>query len=69
MSEHTYKQIELTGTSAKSSDEAIRNAVRKASGTVREMRWFELTELRGEITGEEVAHWQATIKIGFRLED
>jgi len=68
MTEHVYKHIEVTGTSSTSSDDAIRNAVARAAGSVRHLRWFEVTELRGEIDGETVGHWQATIKIGFRLE-
>lgn len=69
MSEHVYKHIEVTGTSSKSSDEAVRNAIAKAAGSVRQLRWFEVTDLRGDIDGDTVAHWQATIKIGFRLEE
>ena len=69
MSEHVYKQIELTGSSPKSSDDAVRNAVAKASKTIRGMRWFEVTDTRGHIENDVVAHWQVTIKVGFTLED
>ncbi len=69
MSDHVYKKIEITGTSTKSSDEAIQNAIARAGETVSEMRWFELVELRGDIQDAKVVHWQATIKIGFRLRD
>jgi dodecin len=69
MDDHIYKKIEITGTSTKSSDEAIRNAVAKASESIRGMSWFEVTELRGDIRDGGVAHWQATVKIGFRLGD
>lgn len=69
MSEHTYKHIELTGSSTKSADEAIRNAIRKANATVRNMRWFVVTENRGYIENGEVAYWQVTVKVGFTLED
>lgn len=69
MSEHVYKHIEVTGTSAESSDDAVRNAIARAATSVRQLRWFEVTDLRGEIDGDRVTHWQATIKIGFRLED
>lgn len=68
MSDHVYKHIEVTGTSTESSDHAIRTAVSKAAESVRELRWFEVTDLRGEIDGDAVAHWQATIKIGFRID-
>lgn len=69
MSEHVYKHIEVTGTSSKSSDDAVRNAIARAATSVRQLRWFEVTDLRGEIDGDTVAHWQATIKIGFRLDE
>ena len=69
MSEHVYKVVELTGSSAESAEAAVRNAIRKAASTVRNMRWFEVIETRGHIEGAEVAHWQVTIKIGFTVED
>jgi flavin-binding protein dodecin len=69
MSEHVYKTIELVGSSAKSVEDAIRNAVAKAAQTVRQLRWFEVVETRGHIEGAKVAHWQVTLKIGFTLED
>lgn len=69
MSDHVYKHIEVTGSSTASSDEAIQTAIAKAGESVRGLRWFEVTELRGDITDNRVAHWQATVKIGFRLED
>lgn len=69
MDEHIYKKIELTGTSAKSSDDAVRNAIAKAAESIRVLRWFEVTELRGDIHEGQVAHWQATVKIGFRIDD
>jgi flavin-binding protein dodecin len=69
MSEHIYKQIELTGSSPVSSDDAVRKAIAKASKTVRDMRWFEITDTRGHIENNAVAHWQVTIKVGFTLEE
>lgn len=69
MAEHTYKHIELTGSSTKSSDEAIRNAIKKANETVRNMRWFVVTENRGYIENGEVAYWQVTVKVGFTLDE
>lgn len=69
MADHVYKHIEITGTSAKSSDEAIQNAIAKAAGSVHGLRWFEVTDLRGDIDDKQVAHWQATVKIGFRIDD
>lgn len=69
MTEHVYKTIELTGSSAKSSDDAVRCAIEKAGKSVRGMRWFAVTETRGHIDGDAVAHWQVTLKVGFTLED
>lgn len=69
MSDHIYKKIELTGTSTRSIEEAIQNAVAKAAKTVHSLRWFEMTELRGDIDGGKVAHWQATVKVGFTLDE
>jgi flavin-binding protein dodecin len=69
MSDHAYKKIEITGTSTESSDQAIRNAIAKAAKSVHALRWFEVSELRGDIENGDVAHWQATVKIGFRLDD
>ena len=68
MTEHTYKHIELTGSSAKSSDEAIRNAIAHAAKTVRNLHWFQVIETRGHIVDGKVAHWQVTLKAGFTLE-
>jgi flavin-binding protein dodecin len=69
MTEHVYKLLELTGSSSKSSDDAVQNAVAKASKTMRNMQWFQVMETRGHIEGGKVAHWQVTVKIGFTLED
>jgi dodecin len=69
MADHVYKVIELTGSSQTGMEEAIRNAIGRASQTVRNMRWFEVVETRGQIDSDRVAHWQVTLKIGFTLED
>ena len=68
MSDHVYKIIELAGSSESSMEDAIRNAVARAAKTVRNMRWFEVTDTRGHIEGEQIAHWQVTLKIGFTLD-
>jgi len=68
MSAHTYKLVELVGTSPNSSDEAIRDAISKAALTVKHMDWFEVVGTRGHIVDGQVAHYQVTIKVGFRLE-
>lgn len=69
MSDHTYKLIELTGSSTESSDQAIQNAINKASESVKNMHWFEVVETRGYIEAGGVKYWQVTIKVGFRIED
>ena len=68
MSDHVYKTIEITGTSPKGTEEAIRNAVAKASKSLHNLRWFQVVETRGEIEGNGVAHWQVTMKVGFTLD-
>lgn len=69
MTEHIYKKIEITGTSQSSIEDAIRNAIRRASKTIHALRWFEVVETRGDIVDGEVGHWQVTLKIGFTLQD
>lgn len=68
MTDHVYKALEITGTSSKSSDDAVRMAIARASASVRNMKWFQVIETRGDIARGEVAHWQVTIKVGFTLE-
>ena len=69
MSDHVYKTVELVGSSKISSDEAIRAAIVRASETVRQLRWFQVTDTRGHIEEGRIAHWQVTIKVGFTLEE
>ncbi len=69
MSERVYKKIELVGSSPDSLEDAIQTAVSRASKTIRNMRWFEVLETRGQIEGDKVAYWQVTVKIGFTVED
>jgi flavin-binding protein dodecin len=69
MNDNVYKKIEIVGTSTTSLEEAIQNAVDKASKTVRRMGWFETEEIRGSIKDGQVTQWQVTVKIGFTLED
>jgi len=69
MSNPVYKMIEITGTSEKSSDEAIQNGIARAAKTVRHMNWFEVIETRGRINADNVVQWQVTLKIGFALDD
>ena len=68
MSSHVYKLLELAGSSTTSSDDAVKSAIAKASETVRNIQWFEVTETRGHVKDGKVAHWQVTLKIGFTLE-
>jgi flavin-binding protein dodecin len=70
MTEHVYKSVEITGSSPAGLTEAIDRAIAKASETLRNLDWFELVAVRGQIGDDgKVAHYQATLKIGFRLED
>ena len=69
MSNHVYKTLELTGSTPDSPEDAVRNAIARAAKTVRLMRWFEVTDTRGQIEDNKIAHWQVTVKIGFTLED
>jgi len=68
MTEHVYKMVELTGSSRKGIEQAVQNAVSKAAKTVRNMRWFQVTETRGYIEKGKVAYWQVTLKIGFTVD-
>jgi flavin-binding protein dodecin len=69
MSANTYKLIELVGSSPVSSDDAVRNAISKASASLKNIDWFQVVETRGHIVGNKVAHFQVTLKVGFRIED
>ena len=69
MSEHVYKTVELVGSSTRGMEDAIRNAIARAGRTLRNLRWFQVVETRGEIAEGKVAHWQVTLKVGFTLDD
>ncbi len=68
MSDHTYKLVEVVGSSPESSDQAIRNAIAKASESLDHIGWFEVLETRGQVKDGEVAHFQVVLKVGFRLD-
>jgi flavin-binding protein dodecin len=68
MSDHVYKLVDLVGTSQTSSDDAIRNAIETAAKTIRRIDWFEVTETRGHVVDGKLAHFQVTLKVGFRIE-
>ena len=69
MANHIYKHIELTGTSTSGIEDAIQNAITRASKTVRSMRWMEVLETRGHIENGKVSQWQVTVKVGFTLDE
>ncbi|MFD3519010.1 dodecin [Streptomyces sp. NPDC058653] len=69
MSNHTYRVTEIYGTSETGVDEAIRNGIGRASKTLRELDWFEVTQVRGHIVDGRIEHYQVGLKVGFRLED
>ncbi|MCD2191427.1 dodecin [Actinomycetospora soli] len=69
MADNIYSKTEVVGTSEVSVDEAVKGAIRRASQTIREIGWFEVSEIRGHVENGEVAHFQVTVKIGFALED
>jgi flavin-binding protein dodecin len=69
MANHTYRVIEIVGTSPDGTDTAIRNGIERASETIRNIDWFEVIGTRGDIENGKVAHFQVTLKVGFRLED
>jgi flavin-binding protein dodecin len=69
MTDHTYRVTEIVGTSPASIDEAIRNGIGRAAQTLRNLDWFEATEIRGHIVDGAVGHFQVTMKVGFRLDD
>lgn len=68
MNDTVYKIIELTGTSSVSIEDAVNGAVARASKTLNNLRWFEVTDTRGDVEGGKVKHWQVTVKIGFHVE-
>lgn len=69
MTDHTYKLVELVGSSPNGIEAAIENAVARAGRTVRNLRWFEVVQVRGHIEDGKVAHYQVTLKVGFTMED
>ncbi|MDH6141910.1 flavin-binding protein dodecin [Kitasatospora sp. GP30] len=69
MTEHTYRVTEIVGSSHEGTDAAIRNALARASQTLRNIDWFEVTQVRGNVAQGAIEHYQVTVKVGFRLED
>ena len=69
MTDHTYRVTEIVGTSTESVEQAIRNGIARANQTLRNLDWFETTEIRGHLADGEIKHFQVTLKVGFRLDD
>ena len=69
MTNHVYKLVELVGSSTTGIDDAVRNAIETAALTIRNIDWFEVVETRGHVQDGKVAHFQVTLKVGFRIED
>jgi len=69
MGDHVYKSTELTGSSSESIDDAVRTAIERASKTVRDIRWFEVLDVRGHVKDGRIGHWQVTVKVGFTLDE
>ncbi|MGH8785716.1 MAG: dodecin [Cupriavidus necator] len=67
MSNHTYKLVEIVGSSPDGCDQAIQSAIDKAGETIKNIDWFEVVETRGHITNGKIAHYQVTLKVGFRV--
>ncbi len=68
MSDHIYKKIELVGSSPNGIEDAVNNAITRADKTIRNMRWFEVAEVRGHLENNKDADWQVTVKVGFTLD-
>lgn len=66
---HVYKKVEVVGSSRKSIDDAIENAILETSKNVRNVEWFEVTETRGHVEDGKVGHYQVVLKVGFRIEN
>ena len=69
MKDHIYKILELVGSSEKGIDDAIQNAISRASKTVREIKWFEVVQTRGHVENGSVRHYQVVLRVGFTLEE
>jgi flavin-binding protein dodecin len=69
MSDHVYKIVELVGSSPASIEDAIQTAIARASATIDNIRWFEVTETRGHVEGGKISHYQVTIKVGFTVKE
>jgi flavin-binding protein dodecin len=69
MADHVYKLVDLVGTSKESVTDAVQNAITRASSTIRNIRWFEVVQVRGDVSDGKVGHYQVTLKVGFTLDE
>jgi flavin-binding protein dodecin len=69
MTDRTYRVIDIVGSSSEGVDSAIRNAITRAATTTRNLDWFEVSQIRGHVVGDSVAHFQVGLKLGFRLDE
>jgi dodecin len=69
MSDHVYKIVEITGSSREGLEASVNNAVVRAAKTLHNLRWFEVTNIRGDIEDNRVMYWQVTLKAGFKLDE
>ena len=69
MPNHIYKSLELAGSSTVGIEDAVNGAIKRAAKTVRNLRWFEIQQVRGHIENDAVAHWQVSMKVGFALDE
>jgi len=69
MKDHVYKLLELTGSSTTGIEDAVTGALTRASKTVHNLKWFEVSEIRGTIDNNKISHWQVTMKVGFTLDE
>lgn len=69
MADNIYRKTEIVGTSETSVDDAIQGAIKRAASTLRQIGWFEVSEIRGHVENGEIGHYQVTLKVGFALED
>lgn len=69
MTDHIYKIVEITGSSKSGMEDAVNNALKRATRTLHNLRWFEVTDIRGDIENDSVMFWQVTVKAGFKLDD
>jgi len=66
--DNVYKTTEIVGSSTEGVEDAVKRAIDKASGSLRHMRWFEVSEIRGHLENDAIGHWQVTVKVGFTME-